>query len=73
MREHLRESFRKVSTCENFRKSSITISNQATLHHEFAFHFRRTKSQFPISEPHIFGSNMHTGMLFCSQKSGGIV
>jgi hypothetical protein len=24
MREHRRESFRKVSTCENFRKFSIT-------------------------------------------------
>jgi hypothetical protein len=28
MREHCRESFRKVSTCENFRKFSITRISQ---------------------------------------------
>jgi hypothetical protein len=48
MREHRRESFRKVSTCENFRKFSITSVYILWLCHLVRLWQTRTNRQFTV-------------------------
>jgi hypothetical protein len=51
MHEHHRESFRKVPTCENFRKFSITISDRYTIDEKVQPHVPEFISNSDFEEP----------------------